>query len=99
MNITIEKLVEILVREVVTQLLKSGVEINFNSGSGIKATSQSRIDTKKIIDLSGYKTPVLTEKHLLALEPEINEIIIPGGTVLTLGAKGIIKKRKLKINN
>lgn len=97
MNISIEKLVEIIVREVVTALLKQGVEINFDSHE--KDPLNLKLSKRQTIDMSNYKTPVLTENHLLSLEPEVTDIEIPEETILTPGAKDIIKKRKLIINN
>ena len=53
----------------------------------------------KIIDMSNYKTPILTENHLLTLDPKINEIVVPKGTIITPGARDIIKRHKIVLNN
>ena len=53
---------------------------------------------KQKIDMSSYKTPVLTENILELINKDVNEIIIPKGTVFTPGARDIIKKRNFIIS-
>jgi ethanolamine utilization cobalamin adenosyltransferase len=48
--------------------------------------------------MSGFKTPILTEYALESIGQDVNEIIIPKGTVFTPGARDIIKKRNFIIN-
>jgi hypothetical protein len=50
------------------------------------------------IDLAMYKTPVLTERHLRSIGEGISEIEIPAGTVITPGARELIKHRGLKVS-
>jgi hypothetical protein len=73
-----------------------GVEISsIQQNRDTSAPVFSYNTNKKVIDMNGYKTPVLTENHIAVLEYEVNEIIIPKGTIITPGAKDLIKKRKL----
>ncbi len=51
------------------------------------------------IDLSMFKTPVLAEHHLLSLDPSVTEIVIPRRTVITPGARDVIKKRSLVVSS
>ena len=95
MKISIEELIEIIVSEVIKELGKQGVEIDF--GSQKRDTGSSKEQVKEI-DMSEYKTPILTENQLLALGEDIKEIIIPGKTIITPVAHEIAKKRKLIIN-
>ena len=97
----IEKLIEIIVREVISELSKLNL-IDLNSGIKNSTCSCNNIIKKvqsKMIDMSNYKTPILTENHLLTLDPTISEIIVPKGTIITPGARDIIKKQKLVLNN
>ncbi len=97
----IEKLIEIIVREVISELSKLNM-IDLNSGINNSTCSCKNIIKKvqpKIIDMSNYKTPILTENHLLTLDPTISEILVPKGTIITPGARDIIKKQKLVLNN
>ena len=92
MQISIEELVEIIVKE----LLAKGIVINSTSVSkdiGRKSEEKKLIE----IDMSGFKTPVLTENQLTSLESSIEEIIIPERTIITPGAREIIHKKKLKV--
>ncbi len=101
MKIEIEKLIEIIVKEVISELSK----LNFiDLTPGIKnSTCSCKSANKKVqpklIDMSNYKTPILTENHLLTLDPTISEIIVPKGTIITPGARDIIKRQKLVLNN
>lgn len=102
MEINIEKLIEIIVREVITELLKRG-EVIDPPLKGLKTncscTSIIKNKPRAVIDLSNYKTPLLTEKYLAKLDKAIVEIVVPKGTIISPGAKDIIKKRNLVIIN
>lgn len=101
MKVDIEKIIEIIVREVITELTKLGVDIELSYVGNKKISSPNAIleDKREVIDMSGYKTPVLTENHLISLDSNKVEIVVPKGTVLTPGARDIIRKRKLKLTN
>jgi hypothetical protein len=98
LKINIENLVEIIVKEVIAELSKIGVELDLSKG--IKTGElQVRVNQKRQeIDMSGYKTPILTEYALESIGQDVNEIIIPKGTIFTPGARDIIKKRNFIIN-
>jgi hypothetical protein len=49
------------------------------------------------IDMSGYRTPILTEDYLTRLTPSVSTVIVPCATVLTPGARDLIRKKKLSI--
>ena len=105
MNISIEKLIEIIVSNVITELTKQGVEIDYsgltskaNSDCSCKKHNESA-DNRFVMDMSEYKTPVLTERNLSALDNSITEIVIPKGTIITPVAREIIKKRKLILSS
>ncbi|MDR3628457.1 MAG: hypothetical protein P4L45_16550 [Ignavibacteriaceae bacterium] len=100
MKIKIEKLIEIITTEVIAELTRLGVEIDYTpTGEKKLNTAGSRRKLCEIIDLKNYKTPVLTENHLESLSPEVMEIEIPKGTIITPGARDLIKKRNLRISS
>ncbi len=100
MKINIEKLVEIITNEVVEQLTKLGVEIDYSSIKERKIISgNNRKNLNEIINLKNYKTPVLTINQLNSLGEDILEIEVPRGTIITPGARDIIKKRNLRISS
>ena len=49
------------------------------------------------IDMGGYRTPILTEDYLTRLAPSVSTVIVPCSTVLTPGARDLIRKKKLSI--
>ena len=102
MEIKIEKLIEIIVREVITELSKLGEVIDFSTEeikTNCSCTNIKQNKQRETIDLSNYKTPLLTENHLVSLDPAIVEIVVPKGTIISPGAKDIIKKHKLILSN
>jgi hypothetical protein len=48
-----------------------------------------------VVDMSGFRSPVLLEGYLLSLPPEVKEIAVPTGTVITPGARDFIRKKNL----
>ena len=98
MKINIENLVEIITKEVIKELLKIGVELDFSKEMKAGNLSNNGNQKKQEIDMSGYKTPILTEYALESIGRDVNEIIIPKGTVFTPGARDIIKKRNVIIS-
>ncbi len=94
MNISIEKIIELVTREVISELIKRGYNINQSS---MVVEEKLNKKTSVEVDLSGYRTPVLTENHFQTIDLKVNEIIIPTGTIITPGARNFIKKRKITI--
>ena len=98
MKINIESLVEIIVKEVIAELSKIGVELDLSKEMKTVDFSSNGKRKKQEIDMSNYKTPILTEFALESISKDVNEIIIPKGTVFTPGARDIIKKRNFIIS-
>lgn len=100
MEVTIEKLIELIVKEVAAELSKRGIAVIPAPEKGASlGVHVSQRHLREITDLKNYKTPVLTENHLASLEPSVREIVLPKGTVLTPGARDIVLKRKLIIRS
>lgn len=93
-NINLKYLVEVIVSEVLKELNKRGINILYEKNI------TDDISNKKVyeIDMSEYKTPILTERMLMIIDSTISEIIIPSETIITHGARDIIKKRNLRIS-
>jgi hypothetical protein len=96
LEINIENLIEIIVKEVITELARIGVKVN--SSESIKDLNNLKIE-KQEIDMSNYKTPILTENMLESIEENVREIIVPKGTVMTPGARELLKKKNFKVSN
>ena len=47
--------------------------------------------------MSKYKTPLLTEAHILEIDKKIKEIEVPEKTIITPSALDLIKKRNIII--
>ncbi len=100
MRIEIEQLIEIIVREVIAELSKLGVTVVLSSQGKVKPVPSGpckESDSVKRVDMRAYRTPVLTEGQLASLDSNTVEIVIPKGTVITLVAREMIKKKNLTI--
>ena len=101
-EVSLEKIINLVVREVVSELEKRGVKIVTSSQNSPINTGDSltvagiKTKTEKI-DMTGYKTPILTERHIDRLHELTGEIIIPMGTVITPKAREVIKQKNLSI--
>jgi hypothetical protein len=95
-EINIEKIIEIVTKQVVKDLQAKGIKIKF-SGSNDDSLHALRTKTETI-DMSKYRTPVLTENHIRRLHELTGEIVVPRGTVITPKAKEMIKEKRLVIS-
>ena len=91
-----EELVNKVVAAVLAELSRRGVRVDFGppQSRNIKAVSPSDVSVH-VIDMSGFRSPVLLERHLISLAPEIREIGVPPGTVITPGAREILRRKNL----
>jgi hypothetical protein len=98
MKIDIQKLIEMITIEVMAQLAMMGVEIEHTREKKERVDSVWTFNHKcKVIDMNSYRSPVLTENQLTNLTHATEEVIIPIGTVITPGAKDIIRQKKIKL--
>ncbi len=102
-EISLEKIIDSVVREVIQALQKEGVKVIFPQnnpkGSNLAGKNQDTSFRKKTenIDMSFYRTPVLTENHIQRLHPLTGEIIVPQGTVITPKARELIKVKQILV--
>lgn len=102
-EISIEKIVNLVVKEVVQELVKQGVKVVSTGGSTVPANLPiSSVDTglrtkSEKIDMSKYKSAVLTENHVDRLHVLTGEIVIPKGTIITPKAKQKIREKQIAI--
>jgi hypothetical protein len=98
-----EKLVESIVREVIAELRRRGVDVPGPSAATAPARGTEAVATRVVpgarleMDFSGYRTPVLTERLVRAAAPSVTEIVVPAGTYCTEGARDMLEKRKLTL--
>ena len=95
MKISLEDIIAMVVKEVIAELSKNGIEIETGKRSFTQSTSVKNEKTQHKMDLSKFKTPLVTEEQISNLGSSIEEIIVPKGTLLTPNARDLIRKRKL----
>ncbi|HDL18928.1 MAG TPA: hypothetical protein ENH29_07725 [Bacteroidetes bacterium] len=98
MEISIEKLVSLVTAEVVKELVKQGVKVTSPSGPVLNANETSSLNTKvQKINMSKYKTPVLTENHIRRLHVLTGAVVVPKGTIVTPKAKELIREKQIDV--
>ena len=98
MEISLQKLIELVTAEVVKELKKQGVHVIETSGKNVSNTQMHNYRTKKErIDMSKYKSPILTENHIKQLHELTGNLIVPQGTIITPKAKELLKEKNLTL--
>jgi hypothetical protein len=91
-----EELVNKVVAAVLAELSRRGVKVDFGlphkSNTKTAAPPSSAVH---VVDMSGFRSPVLLERHLISLASEVREIGVPAGTVITPGAREILRRKNL----
>jgi len=103
-EVSIDTIIQQVTQEVVRQLQIKGVTITSGSGQLAKEASNVvgdrtnciRLRTERI-DLSKYKTPVLTERHIDRLHELTGKIVVPHGTIITPRARETAKRKQIFI--
>ncbi len=94
MKISLDEIISLVVKEVIAELARRGIQVE-NSTSNTFSTNTAK---KKIkMDLSEYKTPLLTENHILQIDSDIVGIEVPIKTIVTPSAQDLIRQRKIII--
>lgn len=94
MKISLEEIISLVVKEVIAELARKGIQVDGEINSFSKAdTTKQKIK----LDLKEYKTPLLTEARILELDSEVVEIEVPVKTIVTPSAQDLIRKRNIII--
>jgi hypothetical protein len=96
MQLSMEQLVEIVVKEVLAELARRGMVPGSRPEEG-PAVQPAGSPSRVIVDMTGYRTPVLTENRVRAVERHVSELVVPAGTVCTWGARDVMAQRKMKL--
>jgi len=98
LQISLEKLIQMIADEVVKELKKQGVKVISSSNQLNVVNSIDALRTKsEKIDMSKYRTPILTENHIRHLHELTGEVIVPSGTIITPKARELIKARGIQV--
>jgi hypothetical protein len=92
-KIAIEDIVKMVTMEVVKELSRRGYEVE-----GLPMSLKNdKVKTSLEIDMSEFKTPILTENSFWNMDKGVTELIVPANTVISYGASREIKLRKITI--
>ena len=96
--LSIEQLITRIVHEVLRELVRQNRTITLD---GRPVTIGNRIPgglaKTETIDMTPYRTPVLTENHIQRLHELTTEIRVPEGTVITPKARELIREKRLNL--
>jgi hypothetical protein len=85
----LESIVHRVTQEVWQELARKGITI--------PATPASLPDGTVRIDMSRYRTPLLTERAIAGLHPRSNNVAVPKGTIVTPRAKELLREKNIGI--
>ena len=98
MAISLDNLIQIITTHVIRELKRQGIEIISHNGKPDSQNAIQGLYTKsEKIDMSKYKSPVLTENHIRRLHELTGEIVIPRCTVITPKASELIKIKNISV--
>lgn len=97
MQIPIEELVDKVVKEVLSELAKRGVQVSAPAAPVQKGAVQHTQAGTLEIDMSGFRTPVLTESQLTRIDRSIGTIVVPCNTIVTPMAWDTLRSKKLTL--
>ena len=86
-----QQLIEEIVQRVVKEVLK---ELSVTSQQ--PAVNGFRNKSERL-NFEGYKTPVITEKHIRHLHELTGEIIVPKKTIISPKARDVIREKGLRV--
>jgi hypothetical protein len=96
MQISIDRLVAIVVKEVLAELAKRGVAVGTSPAGSAQAPAGVQ-GPSETIDMTGYRTPVLTEHRVRSVDRRTKELRVPAGTIITIGARDLMAQRRMKL--
>ncbi len=92
---SIEEIVELVTREVIKELIRLGFKLDKSLPDSPGSVNRNEVFE---VDMSGFKTPILAESSFHKIARETKELIVPEKTVITPGARDIIKRNKINIS-
>ena len=96
-EIPLEKIVSEVVSQVIARLRNENKQITGPETGTAGGNANGRPVRSERLDMSKYRSPVVTEQSLLKLHELTGEIIIPAGSVITPRARRFIKAKQLAV--
>ena len=96
-TLSLEKIIQLVAREVVRELERQGVTVVSGGTPGHGSAASEDCTETEIMDMSGYRSPVLTARMLSRLRERTGAVVVPEGTVVTPRAREMIRQRSLVV--
>ena len=93
-DLSLEKIVQLVTREVMRELGRKGMA-PAPTGAGATVALDPAASARP--DMTGYKTPILTENMVARLHERTVTAIVPSGSIVTPRAKEILRKRNISV--
>jgi len=100
---SLETIIGEVTERVIRELKNQGIQIVSATGSDdarkTEAAAYSGNGTVRSerADMTGYRTPVLTERHVKRLHELTGAVIVPRGTVVSPKAKELLKDKNIQL--
>lgn len=90
-DLQLEKIIELVTREVMNELGRKGVVPGTGATAALDSTTSVRLDMSK------YKTPLVTENAVNRLHERTITVIVPAGAVITPRARGLLREKNITV--
>jgi hypothetical protein len=90
-----ENLIQLVTREVMRELAARGI-----AGIGPQSNepqNASDATMRQRIDMSKYRTPIITENAIMRMHERTATVLAPKGTILTPRAKELMRERNISV--
>lgn len=96
--LSIEQLITRIVHEVLRELVSQNRTVTLDGQPvAIGRRAAGSLAKTETIDMTPYRTPVLTENHIRRLHELTTEVRVPEGTVVTPKARELIREKRLNL--
>jgi hypothetical protein len=94
-NLSIDAIVQLVTREVMRELSRRGI----GGKSGLETAKTNGPDARasERLDMSKFKTPIITEQALSRLHERTEAVVVPFGTIVTPRAKELLRERSISV--
>jgi hypothetical protein len=93
-TLSLDKIVQIVTREVMSELARKGIAA---PRTGASAATALDTMTNVRLDMSKFKTPIVTENALSRLHERAVTVIVPAGAIITPRAKEFLRERNISV--
>jgi hypothetical protein len=102
-EVSLETIIRQVTERVIHELSARGIQIVSIAGSAETGNPEIKVCTgngtvrSERADMTGYRTPVLIERHVLKLQDLTRTLIVPPGTVISPKAAELLREKNIQL--